>query len=133
MKGLETYQEIAVTTQSGGRLVVMLYDGAIKFLKRAVNELNAGNMAEKGLYINKALDIINELNNVLDMDAGGEIAANLRTLYLFMARHLNSANIKKDPQMIGDVISLLEELNQGWKAITRNSTLESEISRRSAE
>lgn len=137
MKGLETYQEIAVTTQSGGRLVVMLYDGAIKFLKRAVNELNAGNMAEKGLYINKALDIINELNNVLDMDAGGEIAANLRKLYLFMARHLNSANIKKDPQMIGDVIALLEELNQGWKAITRNSALENSgapaVSRKLAE
>ena len=118
MKGLETYQEVAITTQSRGRLVVMLYDGAIKFLKLAINELNAGNMDEKWVYIRKAMDIIDELNAVLDMEAGGEVAANLRNLYLFMARHLNTANIKKDPQMINEVIKLLEELNQGWKAIS---------------
>jgi flagellar protein FliS len=117
MKGLDTYQDVAITTQSRGRLVVMLYDGAIKFLKLAINELNASKMDTKGLYINKALDIINELNTVLDMEAGGEVAANLRKLYVFMIRHLHTANIKKDPQMIEEVIKLLEELNQGWKAI----------------
>ena len=118
MKGLETYQEVAITTQSRGRLVVMLYDGAIKFLKLAINELNAGNMDEKWVYIRKAMDIIDELNAVLDMEAGGEVATNLRNLYLFMTRHLNTANINKDPQMINEVIKLLEELNQGWKAIS---------------
>ena len=118
MKGLDTYQEVAITTQSRGRLVVMLYDGAIKFLKLAINELNAGNMDEKWIYIRKAMDIIDELNAVLDMEAGGEVAVNLRKLYMFMIRHLNTANIKKDPEMINEVIKLLEELNQGWKAIT---------------
>ena len=117
MKGLDTYQEVAITTQNRGRLVVMLYDGAIKFLKLAINELNAGNMEEKWNYIKKALDIICELNTGLDMEAGGEVAANLRRLYMFMGRHLNEANIKKDPRMIEEVIKLLEELNQGWKAI----------------
>jgi flagellar protein FliS len=118
MKGLETYQEVAITTQSRGRLVVMLYDGAIKFLKLAINELNAGNMDEKWVYIRKAMDIIDELNTVLDIEAGGEVAVNLRKLYMFMTRHLNTANIKKDVEMINEVIKLLEELNQGWKAIT---------------
>lgn len=118
MKGLETYQEVAITTQSRGRLIVMLYDGAIKFLKLAINELAAGDMNEKGVYINKAIDIINELNTVLDMEAGGEVAVNLRKLYMFMARHLSTANIKKDPEMVNEVVKLLEELNQGWKAIT---------------
>lgn len=118
MKGLETYQEVATTTQSRGRLVVMLYDGAIKFLKLAIRELDAGNMDQKWVYIKKAMDIINELNAVLDIEAGGEVAVNLRKLYMFMTRHLNTANVKKDPQMINEVIKLLEELNQGWKAIT---------------
>lgn len=118
MNGLDTYQEVAITTQSRGRLVVLLYDGAIKFLKLAVNELNDGQMGEKGLYINKAMDIISELNAVLDMEAGGDVAVNLRKLYMFMNRHLSTANIKKDPAMINEVIKLLEELNQGWKAIT---------------
>ena len=98
---------------------MMLYDGAIKFLKLAIRELERRQHGrQKGLYINKALDIINELNTVLDMEAGGEVAANLRKLYLFMIRHLNTANIKKDPRIINEVITLLEELNQGWKAIT---------------
>lgn len=117
MNGLDTYKEVAITTQSRGRLVVMLYDGAIKFLKLAINELNDGDMTEKGIYINKAIAIIDELNAVLDMEAGGDVAVNLRKLYMFMTRHLSSANIKKDPAMINEVIKLLDELNQGWKAI----------------
>ena len=117
MNGIGTYQQTAVATQSRGRLIVMLYDGAIKFLKLANKELVAGNFAAKGQYINRAQDIINELNAVLDMDAGGEIAQNLRKLYVFMGRHLSRANVKRDPQMIQEVITLLEELNQSWKAI----------------
>ena len=118
MKGIETYQEAAVTTQSKGRLVVMLYDGAIKFLKLAIKEIEAGNTEEKSKYISKALDILFELNAVLDMEAGGEVAMNLRNLYLFMGRHLTEANTKQDTQKIEEVIKLLEELNQSWKAIT---------------
>jgi len=117
MNGVEQYQNTAVTTQSKGRLIVMLYDGAIKFLKLAIEEIEKKNPEAKGKYIIKAKAIIHELNMVLDMEAGGEIAANLRRLYLFMNRHLSEANIKQDPQKIREVITLLEELNQSWKAI----------------
>ena len=117
MKGIQAYQDHTVTTQSKGRLVVMLYDGAIKFLKLAINEIETKNPEAKGKYINKAKDIINELNAVLDMDSGGEIAPNLRKLYLFMNSRLSQANMKQDPKMIREVIALLEELNEGWKAI----------------
>ncbi|MHC4757330.1 MAG: flagellar export chaperone FliS [Planctomycetota bacterium] len=115
--GIETYQNNAVTTQSKGRLIVMLYEGAIKFCNLAIKEIEAQNWDEKGNYINRARDIIFELNTVLDMDAGGEIAMNLRRLYCFMDRHLSQANSKKDPEKIREVIKLLEELNEGWKAI----------------
>jgi flagellar protein FliS len=118
MKGIGAYQQTAVGTQSKGRLIVMLYDGAIKFMKLAIQELEAGDYAAKGQHINRAQDIINELNAVLDMEAGGEIARNLRRLYVFMNRRLSEANTKRDPQMIRDVITLMEELNQSWKAIT---------------
>ncbi len=117
MNGIETYRQTAVGTQSKGRLVVMLYDGAIKFCRLAIRELEAGNFAAKGQYINRAQDIINELSAVLDMEAGGEIAKNLRGLYAFMNRHLRQANIKRSPEMIQEVIKLLEEINQSWKAI----------------
>jgi flagellar protein FliS len=117
MNGIAAYQDSSITTQSKGRLIIMLYEGAIKFMKLAIKEIEAGNDQAKSQYINKAQDIINELNVVLDMDAGGEIAANLRKLYCFMRRRLSEANIKRDPQIIREVIKLMEELNQSWKAI----------------
>ena len=117
MNGVGAYQDAAVTTQSKGRLIVLLYDGAIKFMKLALEELEANNYEAKGRYINRAQDIINELNAILDMDAGGEIAANLRKLYCFMNNRLSEANIKRDPQIIREVITLMEELNRSWKAI----------------
>ena len=118
MNGVAAYQDTAVTTQSKGRIIVLLYDGAIKFMKLAIEELEKGDHEAKGRHICRAQDIISELNAVLDMDAGGEVATNLRKLYLFMNSHLSEANIKRDPQMIREVITLMEELNQGWKAIT---------------
>jgi flagellar protein FliS len=118
MKGIEAYQQTAIGTQSKGRLIVMLYDGAIKFMKLAIQELEAGDYAAKGQYINRAQDILNELNAVLDTEAGGEIALNLRRLYLFIGRRLSEANVQRDPQMIRELIGLMEELNQSWKAIT---------------
>ncbi|MGB2807466.1 MAG: flagellar export chaperone FliS [Sedimentisphaerales bacterium] len=117
MKNVSAYQEAAVTTQSKGRLIVLLYDGAIKFMKLAIKELEAGNFEAKGQYITRAQDIVNELNAVLDTDAGGEIAANLRKLYCFMNNRLSEANTKCEPEMIREVIALMEELNKSWKAI----------------
>jgi flagellar protein FliS len=117
MKGIAAYQDTAITTQGKGRLIVMLYEGAIKFMKLAIREIEAENWEAKGKYILKAQDIILELNTVLDMDSGGEIAENLRKLYMYMGRRLTEANIKKDPEIIREVISLAEELNGAWKAI----------------
>lgn len=117
MNGVDIYKEHTVSTQSKGRLIVMLYEGAIKFMKLAIKELDAGNFAGKGKYINKTLDIITELNAVLDIDSGGEVAMNLRNLYQYMIKRLNEANIQKDPNMIRDVIKLMEELNESWKAV----------------
>ncbi len=111
------YQDVAVTTQSKGRLIVLLYEGAIKFMKLAIKELEAGNYEAKGRYICRAQDIINELNAVLNMEAGGEIAGNLRALYCFMTRRLSQANSERDPEMIREVIAIAEELNEGWKTI----------------
>ena len=117
MNGVEAYQDAAVTTQSKGRLIILLYDGAIKFMRLAIKELEANNYEAKGQYINRAQDIINELNAVLDTEAGGEIAANLRKLYCFMSNRLSQANTKRDPQMIREVITLMEELNRSWRAV----------------
>lgn len=117
MDPITTYHDTAVTTQDKGRLIVLLYDGAIKSMKLAIKELQAGNYEAKGRHITKAQDIINELNTVLDMDAGGEIAASLRKLYCFMNDCLSKANVNCDAEMIREVINLMEELHRGWKKI----------------
>lgn len=118
MNGVSVYKETSITTQSKGKLVVLLYEGAIRFLKQAVVEMERKNYEAKGKLINKAQDILYELNSTLNMEEGGEISQNLRSLYNFMIRHLAQANFKCDPKLAQDVIKLLEELNQGWKAIT---------------
>ena len=118
MSGIQTYQEHAVATQSKGRVIVLLYEGAIKFLRQAIEAIRAEDWSAKGVYINKAAAIIDELDNSLDMDAGGEIAANLRKLYGFMRRRLSHANAQRDPAPLEEVIQLLDELNEGWRAVT---------------
>jgi len=117
MKELLAYQENRVTTQTPGRIVVMLYEGAIKFLKQAIRELEAGQYIEKGKSINRAVDIVQELSVTLNMEAGGEIAENLRRLYRFVQERLFQANVCKDADMIRQMIRILEELNDGWKAV----------------
>ena len=107
MNGLDIYRETTLATQNKGRLIVMLYDGAIKFLRQAIKDMEAQDYEAKGNNIVKAQNIIMELNSVLDMETGGEIARNLRSLYNFMHGHLGQANIKCDSQKINEVINLL--------------------------
>jgi flagellar protein FliS len=117
MREILAYQENRVMTQTPGRVVVMLYEGAVKFLKQAIREMEAGQYIEKGKSINRAVDIIQELNVTLNMEAGGEIAKNLRQLYAFMLDRLFQANIRKDAGMIRETIKVLEGLNESWKAV----------------
>ena len=111
------YQETAVITQSKGRLIVMLYDAAINFLKRAVSSIEGGDIEGRNESVQRARDIIFELNSVLDLDAGGQIAQSLRSLYNFIWRHVGQANIDNDDLMIKKMILILDDLRQSWRAI----------------
>ena len=117
MNQFAVYQDHAVTSQAPGHLIVMLVEGAVKFLRQAIADLEANNAAGKGEALTRAMDILEELNLSLDMDAGGEIATNLRSLYDFMHRHLMQAHVRNDPQRIREVVRILEDLNEGWRAI----------------
>jgi flagellar secretion chaperone FliS len=116
-KGIQTYKENAVTTQSGGKVVVLLYEGAIRFLAQAIEALENKDYAEKGRLINRTIDIITELDVVLNTDVGGDVAQNLRKLYHFMIKHLVEANSQKDPDKLRQVVRLLENLLDGWKQV----------------
>jgi len=119
----DQYKETQVTTANQGKLIVMLYDGAIKFLNIAIE-----NMAEPKTYdiannnIIKAQDIITELLVSLNMKDGGEISNNLFNLYMFFKKELLDANIKKDPEIIKPILKHLKELRNAWEKISANES-----------
>ena len=117
MSGYAAYKRNKILTQSREQLVVLLYEGAIRFLRQAAEAMQAGDHEAKANFINRAQAIIDELDASLDLEVGGEIAANLQGLYAFMTRHLTQAVVRNDPQMIREVIACLEDLNEGWKAV----------------
>lgn len=113
------YQKTHVSTVDSGRLIILLYDGAVAFLKKAQDAWDKKDTSGLSLNINRALDIIDELDASLNMTEGGEIATNLRRLYQFMTGHLMQARTDGNPAMIGDVVKMLTQLNEAWKqAIT---------------
>ena len=93
----------------------MLYEGAIKHLKKASECCHSKDMAGKGTAVGKAHDIINELSNSLDFSVGGEIAKNLEQLYMFMIEQIVQGNMKNDPTKFDQARKLLEDLLEGWK------------------
>lgn len=115
MDASEQYMQNSISTQERGKLIVMLYDGAIKFLRVAKQKLREEDYARKGVYIGKAQDIVAELNNCLNVEAAPDIANDLRALYNFIHHHLNEANIERSVEKIDDCIGILDELRGAWE------------------
>lgn len=107
----------AVQTADPHRLITLLYDGAIDALVRARGALERGDVPAKGEAISKALRIVEEgLKAALD-ERGGEVTANLRTLYQHATLKLLRANVENDGAAIEEVAALLRELRAAWEAI----------------
>ena len=118
--GTGQYRQTQVTTVDKGRLIVLLYEGAIKFLHEAVLAEESSDIPAKAHYINRALDIISELSQSLNMQDGGDIAGNLRRIYQFWTDHLLKAKISRDSQPLKDVIEMMENLVEAWQTVCRD-------------
>jgi flagellar protein FliS len=100
------------------KLIVMLFDGALAALSKAMYEMKAGNVAAKGKLISQAISIIgNGLRASLDKEGGGEIAASLDALYQYMSERLLLANIQNDADILDEICGLLNDLRGAWMAI----------------
>jgi flagellar protein FliS len=121
-----TYKETQIKTANQGRLIVMLYEGAIKNINKALEFLGDEHRRydETGTSISKAQDIIAELMVSLDFEKGGDIAKNLFSLYIFMNQQLMQANLKKDEKTLIDVKEMLSELRDVWIEITKRGDVE---------
>lgn len=110
----QQYQQNQILTASPERILVMLYDGAIRFTRQAIIGIETGNRVQKLEGISRAMAIITEFANTLDHSIGGEIAANLDALYAFMNNELSKANLKNDINKLRVVEGLLVDLRGTW-------------------
>ena len=117
---LQTYREVNVNTMNRGKIVVMLFSGAITFLSKAKVYAEKKDFYNKGRFIIKAQNIIDELNISLDMDRGQDIAKNLRSVYQFLNRYLADANRKNDPAMLDRAIKILATLKDAFEEVVGN-------------
>jgi len=109
------YKKTQVATVDSGRLIILLYEGAISFLHKCKGCMADRDYPGLALNFNRALDIIDELDASLNLSEGGEIAGNLRRLYRFMSHHLLKARSSENVAMVEEVIRLLVQLNESWK------------------
>lgn len=113
--GAKNYKQMQITTASPAQILIMLYEGAIQNVKKAIFAIEQKNTPDKGKYIGKAHDIINELTVTLNHEVAGQIAKDLEGLYNFMVTQLLKANIENDKELLVAVQKNLETLLDGWK------------------
>lgn len=113
----DTYKNNQILTAPQNKLVVMLYDGAIRNLKLSKIEMENKDLNKVNEYLQKTQDIVFELMNTLNLEVGGDVAKNLYSLYDYMYSRLIEANIKKDLEIINEIQGFLEELRDAWAQI----------------
>ena len=111
------YKKASVNTLDQSKLIIMLYDGAIKNASFAVEHMKSGQIEKVHDCLIKTKNIVTELMATLNMDRGGDIANNLQSLYSYMFSQLIEANMNKKTEPVVVVIDLLKELRAAWTQI----------------
>lgn len=128
-KRLASYQSVAVATASPGRLILMLFDGALRFLRTAEDGFQITELRERQETVHnnllRAQNIISELQRCLNVREGGEFAVNMFRLYDFMNTRLMEANVRKEPGNIRVVARLLGEIRDAWEQMLNEQLAES--------
>ena len=113
----QAYQTASVTTSNQKQLIIMLYDGMDRFLAKSVKAIKEGDIESAHTYLHRTGQILLELLSTLREDKGGEIAANLKRIYVFCYEQVVIANLKKDIRMIRGIQEVLANLRGAWKTI----------------
>jgi len=128
---LNAYREVSVRTATQGKLIVMLYDEAVKQMDTAIGLLDSRTKQLDKVHnaLIKTQDIVTELMAGLDFDRGGEIARNLMSLYVFFNEKIREGNLKKDPEPLVQVRAFLADLRSAWIQIAHSKVEELPASR----
>jgi flagellar secretion chaperone FliS len=111
---LQSYRDTEVSTSNRLKLLVMLYEGAIRFCAQAAEAMHDGNVGTKGEMISKALAIINELQSTLDHSQAPDVAGNLERLYEFINDRLVTANLENNLAALMDAVRVIKILHSAW-------------------
>jgi flagellar protein FliS len=104
------------------RLVVMLMDGALERIAAASGLMKHGGVTEKAQLLHRAVAILDELRNSLNLKAGGDIAINLNALYEYMCHRIMQANAQNKPEWLDEVSRLLNEIRSAWLQLPQART-----------
>lgn len=116
---VQEYQKNAVNGASPLQLVIMLYDGALRFLEAGKHAMQQGDLERQNHNLQKAQRILMELTACLDMEQGGEIARNLFALYSYCLNELVTANVEDRPEPIDVCCRILSDLRESWAELER--------------
>ena len=116
-KGLDSYRQTQVTSRTPLELVVMLYDGVLGHLSVARDAIERKDIMARRDAMSRALAILGELQNTLNVEHGGEIAAALDDLYTYATRRLMQAVVDNDVEPVDEVRRLLDGLRDSWRTI----------------
>jgi flagellar protein FliS len=116
-QGIRQYQQTTICSQSPERLIVMLYEGALRFLESARSAARDGDLPAMGRHVGRAQMIVLELQCSLDREVGGKVAVELDALYGFVLRELTALRLDADIQHIADIRRVLLPLLAAWRAI----------------
>jgi len=111
---MNQYQNNQILNSSPEQILIMLYDGSIRFCRQAMLAMDEGQKTIQAEKISRAMAIVCEFSNTLNFEAGGEIATDLDALYAFMTRELTRANIENDRKALETVEDLLAGLRETW-------------------
>ncbi len=117
---IDQYRKAAVNTASPLQLIIMLYDGALRFMNAGKAAMERHDLFEQNKNLQKAQKIVAELMSCLNMEAGGEVAQNLLSLYTFVYNRLVMANVEEKPEYIDECDRVLRELRESWAIIDAN-------------
>jgi flagellar protein FliS len=118
-RGAQAYYQTQIQSRSPLELVVMLYDGALRFLQQTVDAMERGDLVAKRDSLSKAMAIVTELHGMLDLEQGGEVAASLDSLYTYMMERLTTANQQRDAAPVAEVMRLMTGLREAWSQIAQ--------------
>jgi len=126
----KSYRNVATQTASPGQLVLMLYEGAIRFSERALAGFDCEDPLEFNQTINnnilRAQAIIHELDAALDLERGGPFASNLHALYVYLDRCLQESNVQKQASGLREVICRITVLRDAWAEMLQKQTAHQE-------